>query len=262
MKDLSNEMMVQVEKEGANLLQFQALKKYEPALFHGYTMKPLDFQWGEKFDQSFQTLQNAQNVKGLWIKTKQTHSDHIRVIHKNEEDLPQRLEDTDGVVTDKPDLLVITTFADCTPILIYDPVKQVIANVHSGWRGTVQKIGAKALTLMEQEFGVNPQDCMATIGPNIQACCFEVGSDVKEIFENTFIDVPNLSQYIQAKGEKYFIDTAKINKDVLGQMGIPKENIYESHICTKCNSEELHSYRAEKDASGRSVMLTRLQERR
>jgi len=261
-KDLSNETMVQTEKEGIALLQFRILKEQEPQLFHGYTMKPLDFQWGEKFDQSFQTLQNAQNVKGLWIKTRQTHSDHIRVIHQEEENLPQRLEDTDGVVTDKPNLLVLTTFADCTPILIYDPVKNVIANVHSGWRGTVQKIGAKALKLMQQEFGTNPQACIATIGPNIQACCFEVDKDVKDIFAIAFADIPNLPEYIHAKGEKYWIDTAKINKDVLAQLGIPEENIVESHICTKCNSRELHSYRAEKELSGRSVMLTRLQERR
>lgn len=261
MKDLSNETMVQIEKEGVNLLQFRKLKQYEPGVFHGYTMKPLDFQWGEKFDQSFQTLQNAQNVKGLWIKTRQTHSDHIRIIHQEEENLPQRLEDTDGIVTNKRGLTVLTTFADCTPILIYDTKKQVIANVHSGWRGTVQKIGKKALKLMQTEFGTTPEDCIATIGPNIQKCCFEVGSDVKEIFEKSFSELPIWHDCIQEKGEKYWIDTAKINKAVLKQMGIPEENIIESHICTKCHANELHSYRAEKEESGRSIMLTRLQER-
>jgi len=261
-KDLSNETMVQIQKEGASFLQFRQLKEKEPELLHGYTMKPLDFQWGEKFDQSFQTLQNAQNVKGLWIKTRQTHSDHIRVIRQEEENLPQRLDDTDGVVTNKIGLLVLTTFADCTPILIYDPKKHVIANVHSGWRGTVQMIGKKALEIMQKEFDVKPQDCIATIGPNIQACCFEVEADVQKIFAEKFSHLSVWKDCIMQKGNKYWIDTAKINKAALAQMGIPEENIVESHICTKCQADVLHSYRAEKEASGRSIMFTRLQERR
>lgn len=266
MKDLSNTQMIQTEKNGVSILQFRSLKKYEPEFFHGYTMKDLDFRKGETYLKNVEALQNAQDVHGLWIKTKQTHSDHIAVILEGEK-VPQFLEDTDGVITNQKNLLVLTSYADCTPIVIYDPQKQVVANIHSGWRGTVQQIGPKALQKMQEVFDSQICDCEVTIGPNIQACCFEVGEEVKQIFEETFGDLPNWKEFVQEKeneaGEKkYWIDTSQINRTLFEKMGILPNKITESQICTKCHSDQLHSFRGDGTSSGRSTMFTILRERK
>jgi len=265
MKDLSNDKMVQIEKDNVSVLQFRALKKYEPDLKHGYTMKDMDFSRGPHLEGDIEKLQKSQNVKSMWIRTGQTHSDHIKVIRKGE-DPPQILEDTDGVITNQKGLFVITTFADCTPILIYDTKNKVIANIHSGWKGTIKKIGLKALELMKSEFNTNPKDCIVTIGPNIQSCCFEVQDDVKEIFENTYGYLKNWNDVIEEKGvidgnKKYLINTSLILETLFKEAGIPEEQIHQSHICTKCNSEQLHSFRVEKESYARSTMFTILQEK-
>lgn len=265
MKDLSNNQMLQTEKDGVSILQFRALKEYEPSLKHGYTMKDMDFSRGNHLEGDIEKLQNSQNAKSMWIRTGQTHSDNIAIIREGENP-PQILENTDGVITNKKGLFVITTFADCTPILIYDTKNEVIANIHSGWKGTIKKIGLKALELMKKEFNTSPQDCIVTIGPNIQSCCFEVQDDVKEIFENTYGYLKNWKDVIKEKGlidgnQKYLINTSLILQTIFEEQGIPIEQIHQSHICTKCNSEELHSFRVEKESYARSTMFTILQEK-
>ena len=151
-------------------------------------------------------------------------------------------------------------FADCTPILFYDPIKNVIGNIHSGWKGTVQKIGQKALLKMIKEYGCNPNDIICCIGPCIGMCHFEVGEDVKEIFENTFSYLGNLQSIIK-KGEikeeeqKYYIDTTLLNRKILEEVGVPSKNIIESNICTVCNKDYMHSYRADKENAGRNTAI-------
>ena len=263
MKDLSNTQMIQTEKNGVFILQFRNLKKYEPEFFHGYTMKDLDFRKGETYLKNVEALQNAQDVHGLWIKTKQTHSDHIAVILEGEK-VPQFLEDTDGVITNQKNLLVLTSYADCTPIVIYDPKKQVVANIHSGWRGTLQRISVKTVQKMIKEFGSNPQDIICCICPSIRKCHFQVDKDVKDMFEKEFDDLANikfidiekenqektvqLTDFIEEKIEntKWNIDTVLINKILLQKEGLKPENIIDSGICSVCHSDIIHSYRIEK----------------
>lgn len=263
MTDLSNEQMIQTQKEGIRFLQFRKLKEYEPKLLHGYTTKDLNFRKGECSMQSAEKMKNALGVDALWIKTAQTHSDHIRIIRKGEK-TEKILEDTDGIITNQKNLLVFTIYADCTPILIYDIQKEVIANVHSGWRGTIQKIGIKALQKMKDEFGCEPKDCIVTIGPNIQKCCFEVGEEVEELFRKSFgrllEDEESMVKLGMVNGEEKFkIDTSRLNRLIFEEAGISSKQIIESKICSKCNGEILHSYRADGKNSGRSAMFTLLQ---
>lgn len=239
MKDLSNDKMVQIEKDNVSVLQFRALKKYEPDLKHGYTMKDMDFSRGPHLEGDIEKLQKSQNVKSMWIRTGQTHSDHIKVIRKGE-DPPQILEDTDGVITNQKGLFVITTFADCTPILIYDTKNKVIANIHSGWKGTIKKIGLKALELMKSEFNTNPKDCIVTIGPNIQSCCFEVQEDVANQFPESVIH----------KEGKLFVDLSKAITRQLLAVGLNPKDIQLPHLCTCGDKLKFFSYRRDhtKDA--------------
>lgn len=173
------------------------------------------------------------------------------------------LENVDGLLTNKANINLMLTFADCTPILLYDPVKNVIGNIHSGWRGTVQKIGQKAVRKMVEDYGSIPADIIACIGPCIGKCHFEVDEDVKETFEKTFNylrrndDIIEKNKIIDGK-QKYHIDTTLINRLILEKVGIKPENIIESGICTVCNSEYMHSYRAMGDKAGRNATVISL----
>ena len=163
----------------------------------------------------------------------------------------------DGLVTNKSGISLSLRFADCTPIFLYDRAKNVIGNIHSGWRGTVQKIGQKGVEKMVEEYGCNPKDIIACIGPAIGRCHFEVEEDVKEIFEETFSYLESPEKFIQKgkKAGKYFIDTNYINEKLLEEEGLIQENIIQSNICTVCNRDYMHSYRAEKELSGRNTSI-------
>ena len=123
-----------------------------------------------------------------------------------------------------------------------------IGNIHSGWRGTVKRIGEVAINKMVQEYGTNPSDLICCIGPTIRNCHFEVEDDVKKIFENTFRD----NQIIEGHGvidgkNKYHIDAVKAITEMLLDCGLKSENIIDSGICTVCYNNLLHSYRSEKE---------------
>ena len=146
--------------------------------------------------------------------------------------------------------------ADCTPILLYDPVKNVIGNIHSGWRGTYQKIVQKGIEKMVKQCNCSPENIIACIGPAICKEHFEVDEDVKQIFEETFSYMSDINEFIQkGQNNKYYIDTNYINKKLLQEMGVKPENIIESKICTVCNHENIHSYRVDKEKSGRNTAI-------
>lgn len=166
----------------------------------------------------------------------------------------------DGLLSNKKDISLSLRFADCTPIFLYDKQKNIIGNIHSGWRGTAQKIGQKAVQKMIKDYNSNPEDIIACIGPCIQMCHFKVDEDVKKIFEETF-SYMNISDSIIKKGkiedkkQKYYIDTTLINIKLLEEAGLEKENIIDSGICTACNYDIIHSYRIDKENSGRNTSI-------
>ena len=135
-------------------------------------------------------------------------------------------------------------------MILFDPVTKTIANIHSGWKGTLKRISIKTVEKMKKEFKCNPQDIICCICPSIRKCHFEVDSDVKEMFETQFRDIEKVKfdkivekQKLQ---EKWNIDTVLINKIILQQAGLKLENIIDSGICSVCNSDLIHSYRVEK----------------
>ena len=171
--------------------------------------------------------------------------------------LNEKFIDTDGLTTNKKDKILSLTFADCTPIYLYDKNKKVIANIHSGWKGTVKKISKKSVEFMKQKYSSNPEDIVCVIGPTIRKCHFEVEKEVRDLFFDKFKDLEGIEDIIEFNEEnnKYYIDTARINKQILLNTGLKEKNIIDSNICTVCNSDMCHSFRAEKDLSGRAVTI-------
>ena len=167
---------------------------------------------------------------------------------------------TDGLITNQKNIILSTTNADCILLLFFDPVKKVIANTHSGWKGTIQRIAVKTVEKMIKEFECNPKDIICCICPSIRKCHFEVEKDVKDMFEKEFKDLENLNNIIEEKipNTKWNIDTVLINKMLLEKQGLKKENIIDSGICSVCNSDIIHSYRVEKNGYGLNTALISL----
>ena len=196
------------------------------------------------------------------VKTNQEHTDCVKIVdekvNKDEPDFNLRkYYNTDGLITNQKDRILSTTNADCILLLFFDPIKKVVANIHSGWKGTLQRIAIKTVQKMVKEFGCNPKDIICCICPSIRKCHFEVEKDVKDMFEKEFKDLDNLNKIIEEKvlSKKWNIDTVLINQIILEKQGLKKENIIDSGICSVCHSNLIHSYRVEKQGYGLSTAL-------
>lgn len=186
---------------------------------------------------------------------RQTHTNNVVVI--DEDNLDNELYDVDGVITKLKGVALTIATADCQSIILYDKEKEVIGNIHSGWKGTLGRILSKGINLMIDRFSSNVEDIIVCIGPSILDCCFEVDKDVVDMFNEEFTDIEEfiiLGEIKEGK-QKFLIDTVGINKQELLRMGLLEENIYLSNICTKCNSDIYHSYRGQGIDSGRNITL-------
>lgn len=281
MRDLSNDNVIHVIKDGIQYLQFRKLLEYNDIITHAYslgidtnfmTAKPnkqeIPKEKYEKAINDYKNICNELNVNYLnVVKTNQEHTDNIQIVNKkiNVDNMDVNIEkydDTDGLITNKQNLILATTNADCILMLFLDPVTKTIANVHSGWKGTLQRISIKTVEKMIKEFDCNPKDIICCICPSIRKCHFEVSLDVKEMFEKEFVDLQidkNADIMEKQKGqEKWNIDTVLINKIILERAGLKTENIIDSGICSVCNSELVHSYRVEKQGYGLATALISL----
>lgn len=182
----------------------------------------------------------------------QTHTVNIRTV--TEKDIGKGVvrerdyDDVDGLVTNIPEVTLVTHYADCVPLVFVDTKKKVIGLSHSGWRGTVNKIGALTVKKMCDEFGCDPKDIICGIAPSICRDCFEVDSPVSDIFLGT----KGLGEkVVRNRGNgKYDVDLWQANKEILLEAGIPAENITVTDICTMCNPDVFHSHRASKGQRG------------
>lgn len=151
--------------------------------------------------------------------------------------------DVDGLVTDEPGLILATFYADCVPLYFVDPVHHAIGLSHSGWRGTVGRMGNATLEKMRQEFKTRPEDVIAAIGPSICQDCYEVSEDVASAFEKEFCG--HEAEILIDKGNgKYQLDLWKSNEIVMREAGIKKEHLAVTNLCTCCNPKRLFSHRA------------------
>lgn len=185
----------------------------------------------------------------------QVHSSNIAVVGQEGAgrgalDKSSRLPDTDALVTNVPGICLMALSADCVPILLYDPCRQVIAAVHAGWRGTVADIAGETIESMKKNFGCLPENILVGIGPSIGVCCFEVNRDVADFFTDKFEGNSEIVRNGKTAG-KYHVDLWEANRHILLSKGITPEHVEMAGICTVCSSENLFSYRRDGKAAGR-----------
>lgn len=178
----------------------------------------------------------------------QTHTVNVRRVTKEDAGKgvvrPKDYKDVDGLITDVPGLILATFYADCVPLFFVDLEHGAIGLSHSGWKGTVGKMGEVTLKAMKEAFGTRPENVRAAIGPSICQDCYEVSRDVAEQFERLF---PGESEKVLKPGkapDKYQLDLWNANKMILLNAGILPEHLEVTDICTCCNSEYLFSHRA------------------
>lgn len=225
-------------------------KLYELGLKHCWTTVDLNMRIGSMVRDNGDIKNYYETFDHFKMKPKdificnQVHKDNIEIV----EDIGESREfvlgnlviDTDGLITNTKDNILITNYADCNPIILFDPVKQVHANIHSGWRGTLKGIVAKAVKIMNDSYDSKPEDILAVIGPSIEMEDFEVREDVKILFEEKY---QKYDAFIKRKNEeKYLIDLIKINTNLLLENGLRKENILNIEMSTFSNPL-FHSYR-------------------
>lgn len=156
----------------------------------------------------------------------------------------KKLVGIDGLITNEANVVLATSYADCVPLFFVDPVKKAIGLSHSGWRGTVGRIGEKTVAEMKKEFGTNPFDLIAVIGPSICKDCYEVSKDVALQFQSEFTLEQIDSILLKKENEKYQLDLWRANQIILQEAGILEDNISVAGICTCCNNGLLFSHRA------------------
>jgi len=167
------------------------------------------------------------------------------------------LADTDALITNQPGLFVCVQTADCVPVLLYDPQKKVVAAIHAGWKGTVSKIVLKTVQKMTNQFGCQPSDIMAGIGPSIHMHAYEVGPEVVEAIVANFSNSPALLKPSINAGRAY-LDLWEANQTALMEAGIPEENIEVMGLCSFEHADLFYSARRDGADTGRMVSGIRL----
>ena len=162
---------------------------------------------------------------------------------------------TDGLITDKKQVALLVKFADCSPVVLYDPKKGVLALVHSGWRGTAGKIAALALDRMVKDFSSSPEDVYAYIGPSIDQESYEVGPEVYQAFEG----FAKRDDFFYKKGDKYHLDLLEANESILLEGGLKKEKIEICPVSTY-RSKDFHSARRDGADYGLNSMIVMMKD--
>lgn len=166
----------------------------------------------------------------------------------------------DGLVTNEPGVPLITFYADCVPLFFYDPVEKVIAMAHSGWKGTVERIGAKMVSYMDEEYGSRPENIVCAIAPSICQKCYEVSEDVALRFYDVFGNGYGDELLYKKENGKYQLNLHKACEITLLEAGIQWDHIDITDICTCCNPEFLFSHRASNGMRGNLAGVMMLKE--
>jgi YfiH family protein len=218
--------------------------------------------------RNFFAALNAEKMSA--IRLRQIHSDIVRVAKSAGADSSSEAAKADALITDEAGLLLTVQVADCVPILLADKKRRAIAAIHSGWRGTLQRIAEKTLGRMQMEFGTRPRDVIAALGPGIGQCCFEVGPEVAAEYAAKFPDArkwfrgpfdslargdndPNWLPWLtmrppghQPPSPRVHLDLIAANRSILIAAGVRAGNIVSSGFCTACRTDLFFSFRRER----------------
>jgi YfiH family protein len=285
-RDLLSNGWAESRVGGLRMLQAAALAKI-PWLVHGFSMRPggVSDLGGEKvlnlglaaWDTKENVLENRRRFQSALAAhdmalcgLSQIHSD---VVHVFEAPPPAPCRG-DASITNRPGVLLAVQTADCVPILLVDPKNRAVAAVHAGWRGTLQRIIAKAIGKMQMQYATKPVDVLAAIGPSIGGCCYEVGTEVASEFRSQFPnasewfdelrtgDEPNPLQWLnmappghQPPPKNVLLDLRKANRAQLLEAGLLPRNISVSCLCTACRRDLLFSYRKDGGTTGRLMSV-------
>lgn len=194
----------------------------------------------------------------------QTHTTNVKVVTREDAGKGVTREsdytDVDGLITNIPGICLVTFYADCVPLLFVDPVKRVVASSHSGWRGTVAKMGKVTVETMQEVFGCLPKDIYAAIGPSICQECYEVSEDVVEEFKRNFEEQDWKTLFYAKDNGKYQLNLWSANERILLEAGILPEHLEVTNLCTCCNPEALFSHRASQGKRGNLAAMIALKE--
>lgn len=237
------------EKNGVPFFQFPNLAEFSD-IHHGiftrnggYSSNPFNslnvsFGLGDpeiRVKQNRSAILKSMDGKEL-VFANQVHGTKVLVLARESTEWEMgKMPAGDAMITDISLKLLVIQVADCQAVLMYDPVRQVVANVHSGWRGSINNIIGATITSMKEQFDCNPCNIIAGIGPSLGPCCAEFINYKKEIPE----------KYWEYKDRSDHFDFWSLSKDQLSSAGVLMENIYSGNVCTKCNTDLFFSYRGE-----------------
>ena len=244
------------------LLTFELLEQV-PGIRHCFTTRAGGVSEGmfESLNLSFTrgddpaaVLENYQRVAEAMgsdtehiVTSDQTHTVNVRRVKAEDAGKgivkPRDYQDVDGLITDIPGLILATFYADCVPLYFVDPVRGAIGLSHSGWRGTVKRMGEATIKAMGEAFGTKAYDLICAIGPSICQDCYQVDEDVAEAFRMEFGDQAKTLLRPEGGG-KYRLDLWEANRLVLLEAGVLPEKITVTNLCTCCNPKQLFSHRA------------------
>ena len=189
---------------------------------------------------------------------RQVHGVHVAIARAAASTTWARPE-ADALVTDDPSVAIGVRVADCAPVLLFDPVKNVAGAVHAGWRGTAAGASAAAVRSLAETFGTRPADLMAAIGPCLGRCCGEVGPDVLDAFRAGGADAASMrAWFTPGPGDRSLLDLERANRDQLERAGLDPARICASGLCTKTSRDRLHSYRGDGAGAGRLLGAIRI----
>lgn len=199
------------------------------------------------------------------VLTWQTHTTNVRRVTEEDEGKgivrDRDYRDVDGLITDIPGITLVTFFADCVPLYFLDPVHKAIGLSHSGWRGTVKRMGQVTVDAMKEAFGTRPEDIIACIGPSICGDCYEVGEEVADEFADAFHEKYHDVILLKKQNGKYQLDLWKANEIVLKEAGIKGDYLAVTNICTYCNPQLLFSHRRTAERRGNLCAFLSLKEK-
>lgn len=209
----------------------------------------------EKVRENFRRIAGAIGFKTeSLVLSQQTHTTNVRLVTEADKGkgftVPLDYTDVDGLITNVPGITLATFYADCVPLLFVDPVHHAIGLSHSGWKGTVNRMGAVTLQKMKEAFGTDPKDVRAAIGPSICQDCYEVSEDVAMEFKHEFWNEAEEHLLYRKENGKYQLNLWRANEIVLLEAGIKEQHLAKTNICTCCNPGLMFSHRASKGLRG------------
>ena len=200
-------------------------------------------------DDSANVIENYRRIGAILgftpddvVNARQIHSDFVVKVGRQDcgkLTVPGASPECDAFITNEPGVTLFVSTADCTPILLWDSKSGAVGAAHAGWRGTAADIAGKTVRAMATEFGSDPKDIHAAIGPNIGFCCFETDKEVPDAMVAAF--GTEADKFIRPAGQKYYVNLKEINALALSRAGV--EHIEISDVCTVCQHGRFWSHR-------------------